>query len=76
MQEKIEQLQLSEVNANNAEINSFDNDYETCLNRFCEQISEVLGITISVKTKRAEVEADGQYHKDGIQPGPKESEEE
>ena len=75
-QEKIEQLQLSEVNANNAEINSFDNDYDTCLNRFCKQMGEVLGKTVSVKTKRAEVEADGQYHQDGEQPGPKESEEE
>ena len=67
---------MSEVNANNAEINSFDTDYETCLNRFCEQISEVLGKTVSVKTKRAKVEADGQYHNMTEQPGPKESEEE
>lgn len=75
-QEKIEQLQLSEVNANNAEINSFNTDYETCLNRFCEQMGEVLGKTVSVKTKRAEVEADGQYHNMTEQPGPKESDEE
>ena len=75
-QEKIEQLQLSEVNANNAEINSFDNDYDTCLNRFCEQIGEVLGKAVSVKTKRAKVEADGQYHNMNEQPGPKENEEE
>lgn len=73
--EKIEQLQLSEVNANNAEINTHDSDYQTNLDKFCERIKTVLGKDVKATIKQEAVVADGEYHEDGIKPGPKEDEE-
>lgn len=67
---KTEQLQLSEVNANNEEINSHDSDYEECLNSFCERIQEVLGITISVETVREPAEQMGVEKEYTDKPGP------
>lgn len=74
-EEKIEQLQMSEVNANNAEINSHEDSYIDCLTQFCDNIKETLGISISVEAVREEVVADGQYHDYNEQPGPESDEE-
>lgn len=68
---KIEQLQLSEVNANNDEVNSHDNDYKYNLDAFCERIRETLGYDISVETVRQPVEYDGVEKSYSEAPGPK-----
>ena len=68
---KIEQLQLSEVNANNAEVNSHDNDYKEQLDQFCERIRETLGYDISVETVRPQAEQDGVEKTYEEAPGPK-----
>lgn len=68
---KIEQLQLSEVNANNAEVNSHDNDYKYQLDKFCERIKETLGYDISVETVREPVQNDGVEKEYEEAPGPK-----
>ena len=68
---KIEQLQLSEVNANNEEVNSHDNDFKECLNQFCERIQEVLGKSISVETVREPAVEDGVEKTYEEAPGPK-----
>lgn len=74
--EKIQQLQLSEVNANNSEINAHDTDYKSNLDRFCEHVKEVLGIDISVEVVQEPVKQDGIIH--NINPnnptGPKQGE--
>lgn len=69
---KIEQLQLAEVNSNNAEINSHDNDYETNLKDFCKRIREVLGVDIDVEVVQEKAVVMGQQHQ---QNGGKEIEE-
>ena len=73
--EKQEQLQLSEVNANNDEIMDSQNSLLDSLNEWCDNIKEVLGITISVETTSKPVEMDGEIH-EGDTPGPKEGEDE
>ena len=67
---KIEQLQLSEVNANNDEINSHDEDFKEQLDKFCERIRETLGYEISVEIQREEVEQDGVIKQYEEAPGP------
>ena len=67
---KIEQLQLSEVNANNDEINSHDEDFKEQLDKFCERIRDVLGYDISVEIQREEVEQDGVLKEYEDAPGP------
>lgn len=68
---KIEQLQLSEVNANNDEINSHDEDFKEQLDAFCERIKETLGYDISVEVQRQAVEDDGIAKEYEDAPGPK-----
>ena len=68
---KIEQLQLSEVNANNDEINSHDEDFKEQLDKFCERIKETLGYDISVEVQREKVETDGVIKEYEEAPGPK-----
>lgn len=68
---KIEQLQMSEVNANNEEINSHDRDFEEQLTKFCERIKETLGYDISVEIQREEVEDQGVAKEYEEAPGPK-----
>jgi len=68
---KIEQLQLSEVNANNDEINSHDDDFKNNLDAFCERIKETLGYDISVEIQREKVENDGVAKEYEEAPGPK-----
>ena len=68
---KIEQLQLSEVNANNDEINSHDDDFKNNLDSFCERIKETLGYDISVEVQREKVEEDGVSKEYEEAPGPK-----
>lgn len=67
---KIEQLQLSEVNANNDEINSHDEDFKEQLDKFCERIRETLGYDISVEVQREEVEQEGVLKEYEDAPGP------
>lgn len=67
--EKREQLQLDEVNAGNDEINDYANNFLDCLNEFCDQIKETLGITISVEPTSKPVEMSGEQH-EGEKPGP------
>ena len=67
---KIEQLQLSEVNANNDEVNSHDNDYKTQLDKFCERIRETLGYDVSVETVREPVKQEGVVKEYTEAPGP------
>ena len=71
-EEKIEQLQLAEVNANNAEINSHDDDYLSCLQTFCDNIKETFNIEVSVELNKEKVVADGEYHEFNEKPGPEE----
>ncbi len=72
---KIEQLQLSEVNANNEEINDSENNFLANFKSFCDDIKDVFGITISVDTTSKPVEYMGQEHNYEEQPGPKENNE-
>lgn len=68
---KIEQLQLSEVQANDAEVNSHDSDYSYQLEQFCERIKETLGYDISVETVREPVEEVQEEREYEEAPGPK-----
>lgn len=68
---KIEQLQLAEVNSNNEEINLSDTDFQTNLEDFCKRISDVLGKTISITISQPQAEFDGEVHEDGVKPGSK-----
>ena len=73
---KAEQLQLAEVNAANAEINSYDNDFDYNLTTFSKEIKEVLGFECPIRIKKERARMSGQVHqKDGGQQGPEESEE-
>lgn len=72
---KIEQLQLSEVQANDAEVNSHDTDYTYQLEQFCERIKEVLGYDISIETVREPVEEVQEEREYEEAPGPKGDEE-
>lgn len=73
--EKTEQLQLAEVNANNAEINIHACGYLDNFQKFCERVQETLGISISVKSAVEPAEFDGQVH-DGDKPGEDKQEDE
>ena len=73
--EKQEQLQMSEVNANNDEIMDSEGSFMDSLNEWCDNIKETLGITISVETTSKPVEMDGEGHDMTEKPGPKEGEE-
>ena len=68
---KIEQLQLSEVNANNDEINSHDDDFKNNLDSFCERVKETLGYDISVEVQREKIDEDGVAKEYSEAPGPK-----
>lgn len=71
-QEKAESLRFDEVNANNAEINSYNGMYESELKAFCERINEVFGVTITVKCKQERMEPEGEYHEMTEKSGPEE----
>lgn len=71
-EEKIEQLQLAEVNANNGEINSHGDDYLSCLKQLCNNIKETFGKTVSVDLNKEKITADGEYHEFDTKPGPQE----
>lgn len=61
---KIQQLQLAEVNANNDEILDSEADYINNLKLFCENIKKVFGIEISVESTSAgrPVKVEGNIH--------------
>ena len=73
--EKQEQLQLGEINANNDEIMDSENSFFDCLNEWCDNIKETLGIEISVERTSEPIEVMGQVHENEEKPGPKEEEE-
>lgn len=74
---KIEQLQLSEINANNAEIEGHQRGFLGCLQDFCERVKDVLGKSLSVKSKAPKMEDDGvkKTYEDVPGPMPKEDSE-
>lgn len=71
---KVESLRYDEVNANNCEINSFNDMYESELKEFCERINEVFGIKISVKCKDEYMQPEGEQHVMTEKSGPTEGE--
>lgn len=71
---KIEQLQLAEVNSNNAEINSFDNCYEDELKKFDERLMEVFGKNAGFECVAERAVLDGEQHDMTEKSGPKENE--
>ena len=73
--EKQEQLQLGEINANNDEIMDSENSFFDCLEEWCKNIKETLGIEISVERTSEPIEVMGQMHLNEEKPGPKETEE-
>ena len=72
--EKQEQLQLSEVNANNDEIMDSQNSMLDSLNEWCDNIYDTFGIAIAVETTSKPIEFDGEEHDLEEKPGPKEGE--
>ena len=68
---KIEQLQMSEVQANDSEVNSHDTDYKANLDGFCQRIKDTLGFDISVEVVREQVTEDRQPNEYTEAPGPK-----
>lgn len=73
---KVEQVQLSEVNSNNAEINNCQEDYMKNLNEFCDRMGKVCGIAMGVEfTGQLAVNMGEEHNFNGEQPGPKETEE-
>ena len=77
---KIEQLQLAEVNSNNEEINISDSNFNDCLQGFCQRIKETLGKDIDIYVCQKDACKDGEEHELSEKTGPKdylvESEEE
>lgn len=69
---KIEQLQLAEVNSNNEEINLSDDNFNMNLEQFCKRVKDVLGKDIKIRIKSPDVQMDGQVHMNEEKPGPKE----
>lgn len=72
---KIEQLQMSEVNSNNEEINLSDGNFNEQLQQFCDRIYETLGVSIDISATQPQVSNDGQEHDNDVKTGPKEQEE-
>jgi len=68
---KIEQLQLAEVNSNNEEINLSDSNFNDELSKFCERVQETLGVTIKIEVCSEDAQADGQVHDMEEKSGPK-----
>ena len=68
---KIEQLQLAEVNSNNEEINLSDDNFNTNLEQFCNRVKTVLNKDILIYIASPDAEADGQVHNNEEKPGPK-----
>lgn len=69
---KIEQLQLSEVNSNNEEINLSDDNFNNNLEQFCERLQETFGSDISIYVESPDAMNDGQVHENEEKTGPKE----
>lgn len=72
---KIEQLQLSEVNSNNEEINLSDSNFNDNLGQFSDRLMETFNATVRIEVSSPDAEADGQVHENKEKTGPKESEE-
>lgn len=73
---KIEQLQLAEVNSNNEEINLSDDNFNTNLEQFCNRVKEVLGKDISIYVESPDAMQDGEVHELTEKTGPKDDGEE
>lgn len=72
---KVEQLQLAEVNSNNEEINLSDDDFDRNLKEFCKRVKEVLGRDILIEVRGSDAEADGVEKEYAEKTGPKAEEE-
>lgn len=72
---KVEQLQLAEVNSNNEEINLSDTNFDINLAGFCSRVQETLGRTISIEISQPDVEESGEKHELTEKTGPKAEEE-
>lgn len=68
---KVEQLQMAEVNSNNEEINLSDSNFNTELQEGCERVKEVLNIIINIGVSSPDATNDGQEHDNDIKPGAK-----
>lgn len=69
---KIEQLQLSEVNSNNEMINLGDDQFDTELKGFCERCKKVLGVDFYIRAKKQnDAGMEGQVHNNEMKTGPK-----
>lgn len=73
--QKIQQLQMAEVNANNDEIMDSETNFFESLQEWCDNIKEVLGLNISVKSTSKPIKVEGQVHENEEKPGPKEEDE-
>lgn len=68
---KVEQLQLAEVNSNNEEINISDSDYDVNLSDFCQRAGEVLGLSFNISISQPDAVKDGEEHEMSEKSGPK-----
>lgn len=68
--QKLEQIQMDEINAGNDEINDFGYQFVKNLQSFCKRVRNVLGYDIWVESTSAPVDSIGQVHV-GAKPGPK-----
>lgn len=68
---KIEQLQMSEVNSNNEEINLSDSNFDTELKEGCQRIEKVFGIEVDIGVASPDAMDDGQAHHNEEKPGAK-----
>ena len=66
------QLQMAQINANNAEINAFDNLYENELKKFDKRLMETFGKNCGFECVVERPILDGQAHRYEERPGPKE----
>lgn len=68
---KIEQLQLSEVTANDGEIMDYDSDFSSCIESFCDRIKKTLGKEISCEIERDPLMIESEKRSYDKAPGPK-----
>lgn len=66
---KVEQLQLSEVNSNNAEINLHAEDYLNNIQSFFKRIEETLGVKYTVELNQDFAKDDGEEKQDSSNVG-------
>lgn len=68
---KIEQLQMAEVNSNNEEINLSDDNFNVNLEQFCKRAKDVLGLSFKIYVESPDAMDDGEVHDNEEKTGPK-----